>query len=110
MSDFLTAVLALTDSTLVRWLAFTAIITALAAWTIRRVLHWADEEVERHVQAALATEAADWSEPTRAQIEWEMSIADALALCETPIYAALSREQFIADALDEIAEMTGGVA
>lgn len=40
MTDFLTVALALTDSTLLRWLAFTTIITALATWTIHHVLHW----------------------------------------------------------------------
>lgn len=40
MSDFATAALALADSTLIRWLAFTAITTALATWTISRVLTW----------------------------------------------------------------------
>lgn len=101
-ANMLTVATSLTDSLLFRWLLLLAVVCALitlALAAIRRILRWADAEVERAVREALAIEADDWDEPTRVQVE-----------SDTPIYTDLRREQFVADAMAEIEELTGGVA
>lgn len=52
-------------------IAITCIVLPILAAVVSRFLRWADREVERHVQAALGEQAADWGEPTRAEVEAE---------------------------------------
>lgn len=77
---------------------------------VRLLLRWSAEECDRMVREALEDDADVFGEPTRAQVEWDMHVAEAVALAETPIYGQLRREQFVVDALAEIEELTKGGA
>lgn len=109
-----------------RWFALALLIAcglALFAWTLRQIGTWAAAEVERHVQAALADEAADWCEPTREEVErlmdgddWARANGYGPPLSDTPIYdqtAAHIARQAAEDIDDEwarICDATGGAA
>lgn len=80
----------MTIETIAGWTLFTCAAIRLATDRLIAAVCWLDMRDQRR----LAAEADDWGEPSRAQVEWEQHIAEAVALTETPIYAALDREQF----------------
>ena len=59
--------------------------------------------IEGHVRAALDEQAADWGEPTRADIEWDMWVDEALRMSETPIHDQLAIDRLHADLNNEAA-------
>lgn len=71
----------LTDSLLFRWFALLAVVCALITLglaAIRRILRWADAEVERAVREALAIEADD--------AELDTWVAEAIAIANTAAF------------------------
>ena len=83
------------------------ILCAVLWLTAIAVIFVADVHERAHTDRLrlLALEACDWGEPTRAQVEW---IFDAPTLADAPIFDAMYRERFEADALAEIERLTGG--
>ena len=72
LANFWTATHTLATSLIAEYLAAIALICLLitaALIGLRAFSRWAARNVETAVQNALATEAADWGEPTRAQVE-----------------------------------------
>ncbi len=55
----------------------------MAVWTVRQVLRWSSEAVDRMVAEALGSLTADDLDD-----DWNQHVAEALALTETPIYEA----------------------
>ena len=64
----------------------------MAAWTVRQVLRWSSEAVDRMVAEALESLTADDLDD-----DWDQHVAEALALAETPIYADLAAEKLRAE-------------
>ena len=76
--------------------------TAIAAWIgIRLANNAVDDYIDRHINNALNAEP---------EAEWNAWVDQALRMSETPIHDQLARQQFEAEALAEIDEMTGGIA
>ena len=86
-------------------LAVGFLVVAITHW-----VHSINDRINTIADAALTVEADDWDEPTRAQIEWNAWVDEALRMSETPIHDQLARQRFEADALAEIDDMTGGIA
>ena len=74
------------------WIAFVGCLVLMAVWTVRQVLRWSSEAVDRMVAEALGSlTAADLDD------DWDQHVAEALALAETPIYADLAAEKLRAE-------------
>lgn len=131
LSNFATVTLALATGPLARFALLLAVVCAVGTIVLvaaRHVFRWADAEVERHVRAALATEADDWGEPTREAVErlmdgdtWAACNGYGPAMCwgpasETPIFDATVADVAHREAADldeewrRISEATGGAA
>lgn len=98
-----------------RYVIATGLLIWAAAWTIVKVYGWSCAEVDRMVAEALVEAAADFAEPTRAQVEADMrddrEWADILAAvgltpedvrrrwrdAQTPIHDELAVERLRAD-------------
>lgn len=105
-----------------RYVIAAALLIWAAAWTIAKVYAWSCAEVDRMVSEALDEAAADFAEPTRAQVEvdmrddaagWERLLAAVEGIEPTPIYNATVRHiahHAAASIEDEWAEMNGGAS
>ena len=82
-------------------IALVALFVLMAAWTVRQVLRWSGEAVDRMVADALESLTADDLDD-----DWDQHVAEALALAETPIYDALAA-LLARDLEDEWAELNG---
>ena len=102
MTAFAQVALALTP------LAFAAALIAVLAWAVTGILADAERERRFRLTLALAETDADWRPDALAAAAWDQHTADALALCEAPIFDRLHRDRFEADALAEIERLTGG--
>lgn len=102
-------------------------VLAAAAFATIAITGWIEEsnrQIEAAMSACLDREAADWGEPTRAQVEWEAHLAEAIRLteedeaadqawAELPIYRATAAyiARFAAEDIDrDWAEMNRGAS
>lgn len=102
-------------------------VLAAAAFATIAITEWLEEgnrQIEAAMSACLDREAGDWDEPTRAQVEREAHIAEAIRLteedeaadaawAELPIYRATAAyiARFAAEDIDrDWIEMNGGAS
>ncbi|WP_243061194.1 hypothetical protein [Nocardioides sp. SR21] len=94
--------------TVIAWLAFIAAVAWMISDRLVIVLDWLDQRD----QDRRAAEAADHGEPSREQVEWEMHIAEAIALTQDDVdaIAAWDELEFAASVMADIDELPGGAA
>jgi hypothetical protein len=81
-----------------------AIFIVLGAWWLASIpFALVVGRMMRDRSAALAEQAADWDEPTRADVEWDMWVEEALRMSETPIHDQLAIDRLHADLNNEAA-------